>query len=124
MSDTPPELIQTYARALEAGDGLAVPVCFRIEVLRKYADAGAALTRTDHVGRLMQLGRFGVDFGLVDDAGIIHLTLSDLLHRVPERERQHWLAHLVAPPASAKFLRMRMRPACVDDGEIRDLELD
>lgn len=125
MSHTPvPELVQTYRRALESGDGLSLPVFFGLEVLRRYQVQGASLSRTDHVGRLILPGRFGVDFGLVDAERVIHLTFSDFLYRVPERERDHWLAHLVTPAVSARFLRMRLRPSCVDDGELRDLTLD
>lgn len=119
----PPHLVKTLEKALAEENPLILPVYFRIDVLRKYRDEGATLVRTDNVGRLLVLGRFAVDFGLVADHGLIHLSFGDLLHKVPAAERPHWLAHLAAPPTSDKFLRMRIRPACTEDGELRELEL-
>ncbi len=44
--------------------------------------------------------------------------MQDLLDRLPEEERAHWLDHLVEEPASLNFLRMRLTAAaCIDDGE-------
>lgn len=119
MSERTATLAEVYRRALEAGDPALVPVCFTLDVLRKYTEAGASAMRTDNAGRLMVLGRFSVDFGIVDEARVIHLTWGDLLHRVPASERAHWLRHLAPLPVNERFLRMRLRPACVDDGELR-----
>jgi hypothetical protein len=39
---------------------------------------------------------------------------------LPAAEGEHWTAHAVIPPASSKFLQMRLSPSsCFDDGEVR-----
>ena len=110
-------------RILASGDGLLQPLRFRAEVVAKYrAIEGAQVVRTRTVGRVAVRGRWSLDMGIVDDASPaeaeVQVTLGDLLQRLPEGEREHWIAHLVAEPASANFLQMKLSSgACIDDGE-------
>ena len=119
-------------RVLRAGDGRALHLRFRAEVLDKYrAHPDAQLIRTATVGRVSIPGSWSLDVGIaaapdapdsLDAAGppILHATLGDLLDRLPERERDHWIEHLLPAPASVNFLQMRMAAgACIDDGEPR-----
>lgn len=113
--------VATFQHALENGDPGLLPVCFQMEVLDRYLSRqGCSGARTENAGMLV-CGRLQVDFGIVDAERLIHLTWSDFLHKVPASERGHWLAYLVTPPLNAKFLRMRLRPTCVDDGDIRPM---
>lgn len=109
-------------RMLAAGDGLLLPLRFRADVVAKYrAIEGAQVIRTRTVGRVALRGQWSLDMGIVDDApggAEVQVTLGDLVQRLPERERDHWVAHLVAEPASEHFLQMKMTTsACVDDGD-------
>lgn len=110
-------------RMLASGDGLLQPLRFCAEVVAKYrAVEGAQVIRTRTVGRVAIRGRWSLDMGIVDGASPedteVQVTLGDLLQRVPESERDHWIAHLIAEPASANFLQMKLSSgACIDDGE-------
>jgi len=112
-------------RALAGGDGLDLPLRFRATVVDKYrAVEGAKVVRTRTVGRVTLPNRWSLDMGIVDGPDVppgaaeVQVTLGDLLHRLPEGEREHWIAHLVAGPASANYLRIKMAAnACIDDGE-------
>jgi hypothetical protein len=109
-------------RMLASGDGLLLPLRFRADVVAKYrAIEGAQVIRTRTVGRVALRGRWSLDMGIVDDAPggpEVHVTFGDLVQRLPEREREHWVAHLIAESASEHFLQMKMTAsACVDDGE-------
>ena len=109
-------------RMLTSGDGLLLPLRFSAEVVAKYrAIEGAQVIRTRTVGRIALRGLWSLDMGIVDDAPggpEVQVTLGDLIHRLPERERDHWIAHLVSEPASENFLQMKMASnACIDDGE-------
>ncbi len=128
-------------RVLRAGDGRALHLRFRAEVLDRYrSHPDAQLIRTATVGRISIPGSWSLDVGIAEartdptapadpaappsegpDASVIlHTTLGDLLDRLPERERDHWVEHLLPAPASANFLQMRMAAgACIDDGEPR-----
>ena len=114
-------------RVLRAGDGRALHLRFRAEVLEKYrAHPDAQLIRTATVGRISIPGSWSLDVGIAEDPeapegpAILHATLGDLLDRLPERERDHWIEHLLPAPASVNFLQMRMAAgACIDDGEPR-----
>ena len=114
-------------RVLRAGDGRALHLRFRAEVLEKYrAHPDAQLIRTATVGRVNIPGSWSLDVGIAEDheapegPAILHATLGDLLDRLPERERDHWIEHLLPAPASVNFLQMRMAAgACIDDGEPR-----
>lgn len=110
-------------RMLASGDGLLQPLRFHAEVVAKYRDIeGAQVIRTRTVGRVAIRGRWLLDMGIVDGASPadaeVQVTLGDLLQRLPEGEREHWIAHLVAEPVSANFLQIKLSSgACIDDGE-------
>ena len=121
---------RTVARALQTADAAALPIHFHAAVLHHYLDgssgggSGAKVIRSNTVGRLLVPGRAVLDFGIVEDDTIIHLRFGDLLNLVPERDREHWLAHL-APrkqtrALSRPYLQMTLQPAaCHDDGPLR-----
>ncbi|MDA0815102.1 MAG: hypothetical protein O2924_00825 [Chloroflexi bacterium] len=111
-------------RVLNAGDGRGLHVRFRSAVLDRYREASnAQLIRTRTVGRINVPGGWSLDVGIAEVDGepeVLHTTLGDLVDRLPERERDHWIAHLLPQPASVNFLQMRMAAgACIDDGEPR-----
>jgi hypothetical protein len=116
-------------RVLRAGDGRALHLRFRAEVLEKYrAHPDAQLIRTATVGRVSIPGSWSLDVGIAEDpdapdeprATILHATLGDLLDRLPERERDHWIEHLLPAPARGTILQKRLAAgACIDDGEPR-----
>ena len=90
-------------RVLRSGDGRALHLRFRGEVLQKYREhPDAQLIRTATVGRVSIPGSWSLDIGIVEAPGepvVLHTTLGDLLDRLPERERDHWVEHLVHTPA-------------------------
>ncbi len=110
-------------RALASGDVLLLPLRFRADVVEKYrAVEDAQVVRTRTVGRVAIRGRWSLDMGIVDGVSPadteVQVALGDLLQRLPEGEREHWIAHLLAEPASANFLQMKLSSgACIDDGE-------
>jgi len=114
-------------RVLRSGDGRALHVHFRAEVLDRYREhPSATLLRTATVGRVSILGSWSLDLGIVEAPGaptVLHTTLGDLLDRLPERERDHWVEHLLPSPVSLNFVQMRLSAgACIDDGEPRPWE--
>ena len=112
---------RTVARAVSSGDASALPIHFSAAVLHRYLDRGAKILRTNTVGRLLQPGKAVIDFGIVEDDAVIHLRFGDIAALIPESEREHWIAHLVAPAASRRYLQMTLQPgACHDDGELRE----
>ncbi len=112
----------TVARAVASNDASALPLRLSARVLDRYLERPEnRILRTDSVGRLLQPGKSTIDFGIVGDDQVIHLRFADLIHLVPEQERDHWLDHLLAPELSHSLLRMQLSPgACHDDGELRD----
>lgn len=109
-------------RVLSSGDGRRLHLRFRPEVVERYRGMpGAQIIRTRTVGRIAFANRWSLDLGIAEtEAGetLLHATLGDLLDRVPEDERDHWIAHLWIEPASTNFLQMKMvAGACIDDGE-------
>ena len=112
----------TVARAVASNDASALPLRLSARVLDRYLERPEnRILRTNTVGRLLQPGKSTIDFGMVADDQVIHLRFTDLIHLVPERERDHWLDHLLAPELSHSLLRMQLSPeACHDDGELRD----
>ncbi len=124
MADRVEVLQQTLLRRmLASGDGSLLPLRFRAEVVAKYrAVEGAQVIRTQTVGRVALRGLWSLDMGIVDGDGAsdaeVHVTFGDVVERLPERERDHWVAHLIAGPASENYLQMKMAAsACIDDGE-------
>jgi hypothetical protein len=107
------------ARALAAGDPGRLHVRFRAEVIQRYRErSGAQVVRTRSVGRIAIPGRWSLDVGIAAHEGEVHLPVQDLIERLPEDERPHWIEHLVETPASTNFLSMRQAAgACIDDGE-------
>ncbi len=106
-------------RMLASGDASLLTLRFRAEVVDRYrAIEGAQVIRTRTVGRVALRGQWSIDVGIVEGDGEVVVTFGDLASRLPEREREHWLAHLVPGPSSENFLQMKMAPnACIDDGE-------
>jgi hypothetical protein len=112
-------------RVLASGDGRRLHLRFRADVVDRYREVGGAqLIRTRTVGRVNLPGKWSLDMGIVDGDRApqtgpeVHVTLGDLIDRLPEDERAHWIAHLVPHPASENFLQMTMAAAaCIDDGE-------
>ena len=107
-------------RALAAEDPANLQLHFDVAVLQRYRGAaGFSLIRTDTVGRLTRERAWSIDFGIAPDEDAIHASFAALLGLPPE-DRDHWAAHVIALPASSKFLQMRLSPsACFDDGEVR-----
>jgi hypothetical protein len=120
MNDEPnPFLLLIARRAFASGDPALLQVSFDAAVLDKYRGApGYELIRTDTVGRVKRAGGWTIDLGIA--GGTVHACLQDLLHALPEEEREHWAQHVTALPMSRHFLQMRLTPsACIDDGEVR-----
>ena len=119
-----PYLALAYRRAFTTQDPALVQVCFDIAVLEKYRGVpGFSLIRTDTVGRLKREGGWAIDVGIGEEGRTIHASLGDVLHSLPEAEREHWAQHAVSLPLSEQFLRMRLQPgSCFDDGEVRPWE--
>jgi hypothetical protein len=107
-----------------SGDASLLTLRFRAEVVERYrAIEGAQVIRTRTVGRVALRGQWSLDMGIVEGDGApgdaeVVITFRDLVDRLPEREREHWLSHLVTGPSSENYLQMKMASnACVDDGE-------
>lgn len=113
-----PEMVTRYfTKVFAQKDFGAVPICFDIRVLERYREAGLTLIRTRSAGRVQGQG-WRIDFGIVDDAGLIHAAAEDVF-QLPSAEREHWAAHVVVPALNARFLKMRLGlGACVDEGDI------
>lgn len=105
-------------RALNAGDGGRLILRFDAHVVDRYRERGARVIRTRSVGRISFPGRWSLDVGITPADAEVQLPFKDLLERLPEEERDHWLDHLVVEPASMTFLRMQAAgAACIDDGD-------
>jgi hypothetical protein len=115
-----PDLRPIFTRVL-GGDLAATPLWFDLAVLDVYRDrAGYRLLRTNTVGRVRSRDGWTLDFGIVEREKLIHASVGDLSQRLPAGERQHWIDHLVAEPASRNFILMRLgAAACIDDGDLR-----
>lgn len=105
-------------RAFTANDPGRLLLRFRASVMDRYRERGATLIRTRTVGRVSFPGRWSLDVGITAGDAEVQVPFEDLLDRLPEAERPHWIEHLVIEPASFNFLRMRLAgAACIDDGE-------
>lgn len=94
-------------------------VAFDVAVLEKYlALDDVKMTRTRTVGRVKS-ATWSVDFGIAPDEKSIHVTLSQLLQKLPEAERDHWLSHADGARFSENYLKMQGSHACIDDGNLR-----
>lgn len=115
-------LAALYRRAF-AGDAGVLPVFFDVQVLDRYRGLdGYTLKRTNTVGRLKQEGGFSLDFGITPTEDMVHVPAAALSERLPERERAHWLWHMVSFPPSRAFLQMQLHlGSCFDDGDLRGM---
>lgn len=94
-------------------------ILFSVEVLEKYlAQTDTKVTRTRTVGRI-KTSTWSLDFGISPDEKTIHVTLSNLSQKLPEKEREHWTKHANASRFSENFLKMQSSHSCIDDGNLR-----
>ena len=122
MQPTPdPALQDLVKRALDEGKFDLIQLWFDSSVLDRYrGDPDSRILRSNSAGRVKAPGGWMVNFGISGDDAFIHMPIRTFLG-VAEGHRDHWLAKLVAPPASTNFLRMTLTPgACIDDGPSRD----
>ena len=92
---------------------------FDVSVLENYLDkSDVRVSRTRTVGRV-KAPTWNVDFGIAPDEKTIHVTLSQLMQKLPERERETWLAHVSDDRYSGNYLKMQGSHACIDDGNLR-----
>lgn len=92
---------------------------FNVSVLDAYLEkSDVRISRTRTVGRV-KAPTWSVDFGIAPDEKTIHVTLSQLMQKLPERERETWLAHVSADRYSENYLKMQGSHACIDDGNLR-----
>jgi hypothetical protein len=110
-----------YRRAFAAQDALPAQVSFEAAVLDKYRGAaGFSLIRTNTVGRVKREGGWSIDLGIGEEGRTVHAALGDIMHNLPEAEREHWAQHAIGLPMSKMYLQMRLQPgSCFDDGELR-----
>jgi len=107
-----------YKKALAHPD--MAQVVFRVAVLDRYLQSGdARVTRTNTVGRVKGAS-WTLDFGIAPDEQTLHVPLSSLSARLPEKELSHWLAHLDDSRFSENFLKMQSSHSCIDDGGYRN----
>lgn len=79
------------------------------------------IIRTDTTGRISRKGSWSLDFGISgDDESIIHISAEGFIYRLHERERDHWISHMITLPVSENFLKGLVRPGCLDDGAMRE----
>jgi hypothetical protein len=114
-------LKQLYTEVARGEKLEKVQLFFSADVLDKYrGSSDYKLIRTDTSGRLSRPGGWSVDFGISGDGdSIVHIPVESLVHRIPEAEKEHWLAHMISLPVSANFVKGLIRPGCLDDGNIR-----
>src|SRR3990172_1651499 len=99
--DENPYLMLVYRRAFQSQDPALVQVSFDAAVLDRYRGApGFSLIRTDTVGRIKREGGWSIDVGIGEEGRTIHACLQDVLHALPEEEREHWAQHVVSLPLS------------------------
>ena len=121
MATTPirsKELEYVYLlQAFSTKDPTLIPISLDGRVLEEYAAEGATLYRTRTAGQV-RTAEWKLDFGILDDEGIINVTLGDLF-RLPKKERERLAAHVAGPALNARFLKLKMGGgACTDEGEI------
>lgn len=92
-------------------------VSFKAPVLEKYL-ATSKVMRTNTVGRI-KASSWSLDFGISPDEKTVHVALGDLSRKLPEGERDHWLAHASGSRFSENYLKMQASHACIDDGGLR-----
>ena len=109
-----------YRRLVGGNRSDLAQVWFDTAVLAPYRTRpGYKLYRSDTMG-LLQGPHWRLDFGIAGDDTLLHLSVSALCDQLPEREREHWLAHLHTPSVSRAYLVTQLaRGTCLADGEIR-----
>lgn len=106
-----------FLQAFSTKDHTLIPVVIDGSVLEEYAKEGAKLYRTKTSGQV-RTKEWKLDFGILDDEGVITVTLGDLF-RLPKKERERLAQHVADQPLNARFLKLRMGGgACTDEGEI------
>lgn len=94
-------------------------ISFDVAVLDAYLDkSDVRVTRTRTVGRV-KAATWNLDFGIAPDEKTIHVTLGQLIQKLPERERDQWLQHVNGDRFSENYLKMQGSHACIDDGNLR-----
>ncbi|MBW3634831.1 MAG: hypothetical protein KY445_00020 [Armatimonadetes bacterium] len=94
-------------------------ITFEVAVLDKYlAQDGTKVSRTRTVGRV-KAATWAVDFGIAPDEKTLHVTLAQLIQKLPESEQAHWLDHAQGTHFSENYLKMQGSHACIDDGNLR-----
>jgi len=94
-------------------------VIFSVAVLDKYLEqSDLKVSRTRTVGRV-KAPTWSLDFGISPDEKTIHVTVSNLTQKLPEKEREHWASHADGSRFSENFLKMQSSHACIDDGNLR-----
>lgn len=115
------EFSRVLLRKVLQGDTSLAQVMVSATVLDKYRDSSAyKVLRTNTIGRLLRPQMWYIDFGISPGDETIHLSLGDMLTRIPEAEREHWLEHVDVSRWSQNYARTRLHPAsCIEDGELR-----
>ena len=94
-------------------------ISFDAAVLETYlAKSDVKVSRTRTVGRV-KTGTWTVDFGIAPDERTVHVTLSQIIQKLPESEREHWFGHASGTGFSENYLKMQSSHACIDDGNLR-----
>ena len=94
-------------------------ISFDVAVLDGYLDkSDVRVSRTRTAGRV-KAPTWSVDFGIAPDEKTIHVTLNQLIQKLPERERETWLGHVSDDRYSENYLKMQGSHACIDDGNLR-----
>lgn len=121
MADQDPYTQELHRRLLASGDTQLAQLWFNAAVLDRYRGIeDCRVVRTDTIGRVSRPRVWSLDFGIAPGDSLIHLSLKDLLEKLPKGERDHWVAHIFLPPHSPLFFQTRLAPAsCVDDGDLR-----
>ncbi len=116
-----PYMDTLYHKMLRSGDNSLVQIWFDRAVLDRYkGTSGISVIRTDTIGRISRNMIWSLDFGITPEENLIHASLSDLVQKLPDGEKEHWASHVAAPTMSLNFIKTRIAPAsCIDDGELR-----
>lgn len=101
------------------GNSELAQIQFDVSVLDFYLEkSDIRVSRTRTVGRV-KAPTWNVDFGIAPDEKTIHVTLGQLMQKLPERERENWLKHVSDDRFSENYLKMQGSHACIDDGNLR-----
>lgn len=110
--------ISHFTKKIVANPELA-QISFEVAVLEPYlAQTETKITRTRSVGRI-KTATWSLDFGIAPDEKTVHVALSNLIQKLPEKEREHWFSCADSARFSDNFLKMQSSHACIDDGNLR-----